>query len=89
MRAQIVGAFVNIVLDPILIFGLIGSHSFGIAGAAIAKMKASVFIIVLRQVILPVPLAWVLHFWGLGAVWWTFPVTEIVVAVTCWGMEKG
>lgn len=54
----------------------------------IAKMKASVFIIVLRQVILLVPLAWVLHFLGLEAVWWTFPVTEIVAAVTCWGMEK-
>lgn len=46
----------------------------------IAKMKLSVFVIVLRQVILLVPLAWLLHFAGLEAVWWTFPLTEVIVA---------
>lgn len=45
----------------------------------IAKMKLSVFVIVLRQVILLVPLAWLLHFVGLKAVWWTFPLTELIV----------
>lgn len=47
----------------------------------IARMQASIFIIVLRQVFLLVPLAWVLHFWGLNAVWWTFPLTEVIACV--------
>ena len=48
----------------------------------IAHIKASLFIIVLRQTVLLVPLAWLLHFIGLNAVWWTFPVTEIIASVT-------
>lgn len=48
----------------------------------IAHIKASLFIIVLRQVVLLVPLAWVFHFIGLTAVWWTFPVTEIIASMT-------
>lgn len=54
----------------------------------IAKMKLSVFIIVLRQVILLVPLAWLLHFAGLEAVWWTFPLTEFIAAGLCMIFEK-
>lgn len=49
----------------------------------IAKMKLSIFVIVLRQVILLVPLAWILHFAGLKAVWWTFPLTELIAAAIC------
>ena len=48
----------------------------------IARMKSSLFIIVLRQIVLLVPLAWVFHFIGLNAVWWTFPVTEIIASMT-------
>lgn len=48
----------------------------------IAHIKTSLFIIVLRQVVLLVPLAWVFHFIGLNAVWWTFPVTEIIASMT-------
>ena len=54
----------------------------------IAKMKLSVFIIVLRQVVLLVPLAWLLHFVGLKAVWWTFPLTELIAAAICIILEK-
>ncbi len=50
----------------------------------VARMKESVFIIVLRQVFLLVPLAWILHFFGLSAVWWTFPLTEIIASL--WGV---
>ena len=48
----------------------------------IAHIKSSLFIIVLRQIVLLVPLAWVFHFMGLNAVWWTFPVTEIIASIT-------
>lgn len=48
----------------------------------IAQIKISLFIIVLRQVVLLVPLAWLFHFMGLNAVWWTFPVTEIIAGMT-------
>ena len=49
----------------------------------IGKGKSSVFITVLRQVILLVPLAWLFHFAGLSCVWLTFPVTELVSMCCC------
>ena len=48
----------------------------------IARAKAGLFIIVLRQIVLLVPLAWLFHFIGLNAVWWTFPVTEMIASMT-------
>ncbi|MDO5294213.1 MAG: MATE family efflux transporter [bacterium] len=38
----------------------------------------SIKITVLRQIILLVPLAWLLHFGGLKLVWMTFPLTELI-----------
>lgn len=54
----------------------------------IAKIKFSVFVIILRQVVLLVPLAWFLHFAGLKAVWWTFPLTELIAATICIFFER-
>ncbi len=47
----------------------------------IERRKESIFITVLRQIILLVPLAWLLHFFGLSYVWLTFPITEVVAAI--------
>ena len=49
----------------------------------IMRGMTSIFITVLRQVFLLVPLAWVFHFWGLSYVWLTFPVTEVIAASCC------
>ena len=42
MLAQIVGAVVNIILDPILIFGYLGMPKMGIGGAAVATVLGQI-----------------------------------------------
>ena len=51
MVAQIAGAITNIILDPILIFGMFGIHKFGIAGAAIATVIGQIVaaLVVMRK----------------------------------------
>ena len=43
MTTQLTGAVINIILDPILIFGLLGFPALGIAGAAWATVGGQIF----------------------------------------------
>jgi len=44
----------------------------------IGKNVEGVFMSVMRQIVLFVPIAWALAFFGPGYVWLTFPITETV-----------
>ena len=48
----------------------------------------SLKVTVLRQILLFVPLAWLLHYQGLFFVWFTFPLTKIITSSYCFYLKK-
>ena len=51
---------------------------------AVGMGRYSIFLAILRQIILLIPLAWIFSFFGLHFVWMAFPATEcITAAVSC------
>ncbi len=51
MVTQLTGAIINLILDPILIFGLIGAPKLGIAGAAIATVTGQICAMILAFIL--------------------------------------
>lgn len=51
MVTQMTGAIINLILDPILIFGLLGAPKLGIAGAALATVTGQICAMILAFVL--------------------------------------
>ena len=51
MITQLIGAIINIILDPILIFGMFGLPALGVAGAAIATVAGQIIAAIVAIII--------------------------------------
>ena len=51
MVTQLTGAIINLILDPVLIFGLLGAPKLGIAGAAIATVTGQICAMILAFIL--------------------------------------
>lgn len=56
---------------------------------ALEMARVSLFLTLLRQMVLLLPMAWVLaSFFGMNACWWAFPITETVTAAAAFWVWK-
>ena len=83
---MMVAAFLNIILDPIMIFGLLGFPRMGIQGAALATVisRAIALLLVLHAIIFKHKILKVikLNFRGIFSTWWKILKVGTPAAVT-------
>lgn len=60
---------------------IVYSMLFSVFFQAIGKSRESILLVLLRHVVLFVPVAWLLSFINLTAVWVTFPITETLTSL--------
>ena len=68
---------------------LISSVAFIAAGVfeALGQGRPSLIISLLRQLVIIVPLGWILsRFMGPAGIWISFPIAELIAAVIAWKM---
>lgn len=83
------GAVINIILDPIMIFGLFGFLKMEVAGAALAYGMLSLWMFPVRQLCVLLPAAFILSkIGGLDALWWAIPFAEIFSLSLCLVFRK-
>lgn len=78
--------FIVFLATPIVTMQLIGSAYFQAAGKAIPAL----FLTLLKQGFLLIPLAYILpKYYGISGVWWSFPIADILsTIITVWILKR-
>jgi Na+-driven multidrug efflux pump len=74
------GMHLFLLMLPIIGFQIVAGNYF----QSVGKASTAIFLTLLRQVIVLIPLLWILpHFYGLIGVWLSAPIADSVAAVIC------